>query len=397
MQLSNRVMGIAPSLTLKISAMEKELKAQGRDVVGFGAGEPDFDTPQFIKDAAKTALDKGLTKYTPAEGTKELKEAIAARLNAKYGLSYAPDCITVNNGAKHSLFNVCQAILNPGDECLLPSPYWLTYPELVKMADALPVYVETTEENDFKASVEDLEKALTKKTKALILNSPSNPCGCVYGRQEMQEIADFAVKHGLYVISDEIYDELVYGGREHVSIATLGEEIKERTILVNGMSKAYSMTGWRIGYTASVKELAKAMGSYQSHATSNPNSIAQYASAAALKGPQDFIGEMRHSFEKRRNLMYDMINGIEGLSCRMPDGAFYIMVNISDVIGKTYEGKTITGSLDFSEMLLSATLTAVVPGVAFGADRFVRLSYATSEDKIKKGIERIGEFIEMLG
>lgn len=396
MQLSERVMGIAPSLTLKISAMEKELKGQGRDVVGFGAGEPDFDTPQYIKDAAKTALDKGLTKYTPAEGTKELKEAIAARLASKYGLSYAPDCITVNNGAKHSLFNVCQAILNPGDECLLPSPYWLTYPELIKMAAAVPVYIETTEENDFKAGIADFEKALTKKTKAIILNSPSNPCGCVYNRKELQDIADFAVKNDLSVISDEIYDELIYGGKEHVSIATLGEEIKKRTVLVNGMSKAYSMTGWRIGYTASEKELAKAMGSYQSHATSNPNSIAQYASVAALKGPQNFVEEMRQAFEKRRNLMYDMINGIEGLSCRMPDGAFYIMVNISGVIGKSYEGKTITGSLDFSEMLLSATLTAVVPGVAFGADRFVRLSYATSEEKIKKGIDRIGEFIEML-
>jgi aspartate aminotransferase len=396
MQLSNRVMGIAPSLTLKISAMEKELKGQGRDVVGFGAGEPDFDTPQFIKNAAKAALDKGLTKYTPAEGTKELKEAIAARLLAKNGLSYAPDCITVNNGAKHSLFNVCQAILNPGDECLLPAPYWLTYPELVKMADAVPVYVETTEENGFLASAADLNKALTKKTKALILNSPSNPCGCVYGREELMAIADFAVKNDLYVISDEIYDELIYGGREHVSIASLGEEIKKRTILVNGMSKAFSMTGWRIGYTASEKELAKAMGSYQSHATSNPNSIAQYASVAALKGPQDFIVQMREAFEKRRNLMYEMINAIPGLSCRMPDGAFYIMVNISGVIGRTYEGKPITGSLDFSEMLLSATLTAVVPGVAFGADRFVRLSYATSEEKIKKGIERIGEFIDML-
>lgn len=397
MQLSKRVMGIAPSLTLKITAMSNELKAQGRNVIGFGAGEPDFGTPQFIKDAAKEALDKGLTKYTPSSGTNDLRKAFADRLHAKYGLEYSPKCIIVSNGAKHSLFNACQAVLDPGDECIIPSPYWLTYPELVKMADAVPVFVETYEQNGFKAKIGDLQKAVTKKTKAIILNSPSNPCGCVYNRQELAQIADFALNNNLIVISDEIYDELVYGGKEQTSIATLGEEIKNNTVVVNGLSKTFAMTGWRIGYTASNKEIADAMDSYQSHASSNPNSIAQYASVAAMKGPQDFIAQLRDTFDKRRLLMHQMINSIPGLSASLPDGAFYIMVNLSGVIGKAYEGKEIKGSLDFSETLLAATLTAVVPGIAFGADKYVRLSYATSEENIKKGIERISEFVEMLG
>lgn len=396
MELSKRVMGIAPSLTLKITAMSNELTAQGRNVIGFGAGEPDFTTPQFIKDAAKEALDKGLTKYTPSSGTNDLRKAFADRLYAKYGLEYSPKCIIVSNGAKHSLFNVCQAVLNPGDECIIIAPYWLTYPELVKMADAVPVFVETTEQNGFKVKVEDLQKAVTKKTKAIILNSPSNPSGCVYEKEELIKIAEFALNNHLIVISDEIYDELVYGGKVQTSIATLGEQIKDNTIIVNGLSKTYAMTGWRIGYTASNIKVAEAMDSYQSHAASNPNSIAQYASVAAMKGPQDFIAQLRDTFDKRRLLMHRLLNGIPGLSASLPDGAFYTMLNISGVTGKTYEGKKIKGSLDFSEMLLAATLTAVVPGVAFGADQYVRLSYATSEENIKKGIERIGEFIEML-
>ncbi len=396
MHLSKRVMDIAPSLTLKITALAKELKAQGRDVIGFGAGEPDFDTPQFIKDAAKDALDKGLTKYTPADGIKELKEAVTKRLSVKCGLDYTPDCIVISNGVKHSLFNCCQAVLNKGDECILPSPYWLTYPELIKMADGIPVIVQTKERDGFKAKASDIKKALTKKTRALILNSPSNPCGSVYDKEELEEIAKIAVENDICVISDEIYDELIYGGKKHISIASLGGDIKKLTILVNGMSKTYAMTGWRIGYTASEKVFAKAMGSYQSHAASNPNTIAQYASVTALNGHQDSIGEMRQAFDKRRILMHDMINSINGLCSRLPDGAFYIMLNISGIIGKTFEGRKITGSLDFSEMLLSSTLTAVVPGIAFGADEYVRLSYAVSEDKIKKGMERIGEFVEML-
>ena len=396
MKLSKRVMGIAPSLTLKITAMSNELKAQGRNVIGFGAGEPDFGTPQFIKDAAKEALDKGLTKYTPSSGTNDLRKAFADRLYAKYGLEYSPKCIIVSNGAKHSLFNVCQAVLDPGDECIIPAPYWLTYPELVKMADAVPVFVETYEQNGFKVRIEDLQKAVTKNTKAIILNSPSNPCGCVYEKEELAKIADFALNNNLIVISDEIYDELVYGGKKQISIATLGEKIKNNTVIVNGLSKTFAMTGWRIGYTASNKEIAEAMDSYQSHAASNPNSIAQYASVAAMKGPQDFIAQLRETFDKRRLLMHQMINSVPGLSATLPDGAFYIMMNISGIIGKTYEGKEIKGSLDFSEMLLAATLTAVVPGIAFGADQYVRLSYATSEENIKKGIERIGEFIEIL-
>ncbi len=390
MILSSKAAGIAPSATLKIDAMAKKLKSEGRDVVGFGAGEPDFDTPENIRNAAKKALDMGLTRYTPAAGSLELRRAIAERLADKYGLDYTPDDIVVSNGAKHSLFNVFAAILNPGDEVIIPSPYWVTYPELVKMSDGVPVFVETGQ--SFKVTADEIRAAVTERTKALILNSPSNPCGAVYTREELEAIAEAAAEAGIFVISDEIYDELVYEG-EHVSIASLGGRIKDLTIVVNGMSKTYAMTGWRIGYTASAREIAKVMGAYQSHAASNPNSIAQYASIEALKGPQDEVGKMRDVFDKRRRLLCELINGIDGLSCEMPGGAFYVMMNISKLIGKKYDGIEIKGSLDFSELLLERTLTAVVPGVAFGADGYVRLSYAVSEEHIRKGLERIKEFV----
>lgn len=390
MILSKKAMDIAPSVTLKITALAKKLKSQGRDVVGFGAGEPDFDTPENIKKAAKEALDMGLTRYTPASGSVELRAAIAKRLAEKCGLDYAPEDIVVSNGAKHSLFNIFAAILNSGDEVMIPSPYWLTYPELVLMSDGVPVFIETGD--SFKATADQIRSAITGKTKALILNSPSNPCGAVYTRDELKAIARVAVEAGIFVISDEIYDELIYEG-EHVSIASLGKEIKDLTILVNGMSKTYAMTGWRIGYTASGRELAKVMGAYQSHAASNPNSIAQYASIEALLGPQDQVKHMREVFNKRRMLLCDLINGIDGLSCEVPGGAFYVMMNISKLIGKKYDGIEITGSLAFSELLLEQTLTAVVPGVAFGADDYVRLSYAVSEANIEKGLERIKEFV----
>jgi len=390
MILSNKATRIAPSVTLKITAMAKKLKSEGRDVVGFGAGEPDFDTPENIKNAAKKALDMGLTRYTPASGSPELRAAVAKRLKNKYGLEYAPEDIVVSNGAKHSLFNVFAAILNPGDEVIIPAPYWLTYPELVLMSDGVPVYIETGD--SFKATAEQIRAAITDKTKALILNSPSNPCGSVYTRTELEEIAKVAVEAGIFVVSDEIYDELIYEG-EHVSIASLGKEIKDLTILVNGMSKTYAMTGWRIGYTASVRELAKVMGAYQSHAASNPNSIAMYASIEALEGPQDQVQHMKEVFDKRRKLLSGLINDIDGVSCEVPGGAFYVMMNIKDLIGKKYDGIELTGSLAFSELLLEKTLTAVVPGVAFGADNHVRLSYAVSEENIKKGLERIKEFV----
>lgn len=393
MNLSKKALGVSPSMTLKISAMAKKMKQEGRDVVGFGAGEPDFDTPDYIKNAAKEALDKGLTKYTPASGMPELKAAVAQRFAKKYSLEYAPQDIVVSNGAKHSLFNVFSAILNPGDEVIIPAPYWVTYPELVQMTDGTPVFVET--DNTFKATAKSIKAAMTDKTKALVLNTPSNPCGAVYTEQELKEIADVSVEAGIFVISDEIYDELIYDG-EHVSIASLGQEIKDLTIIVNGMSKTYSMTGWRIGYTASNSELAKIMGAYQSHAASNPNTIAQYASIEALNGSQDDVAKMKAAFEERRMLLCDLINEVEGLSCSVPRGAFYVMMNISKIKGMSYDGIPINSSMEFSELLLKNTLTAVVPGVAFGADDYVRMSYATSNDNIVKGMARIKEFVESL-
>ncbi len=395
MKLSEKALAISPSLTLKITAMAKEMKAEGLDVVGFGAGEPDFDTPQNIKDAAKRALDMGLTKYTPASGTNELKQAICHYLKRHCEISYEPTQIVISNGAKHSLFNSLQAILNPGDEVIIVAPYWLTYPELVKMADGVPVYVDALEENNFEPTRAAIEAAVTPKTKAIIINNPSNPCGCVYSEKTLVEVSDIAKVHDFFIISDEIYGDLTYDGKKHYSIAHISEDAKERTIVVNGLSKSYAMTGWRIGYTACKTEIAKVMGSYQSHATSNPCSIAQYAGIEALTGPQDELVKMREAFNKRRELMVDMINNIDGLSCIKPEGAFYVMLNISALKGKQVDGKEITGSLSFSELLLANKLTAVVPGVAFGADDFVRLSYAISEKQIIKGLTRIAEFAAM--
>ncbi len=393
MELSKKALGVSPSMTLKISAMAKKMKAEGRDVVGFGAGEPDFDTPDNIRKAACEALDKGMTKYTPASGTAELKAAVAERLMKKYGLEYAPSDIVISNGAKHSLFNVFAAILNTGDEVIIPVPYWVTYPELVKMNDGVPVFLQGG--SNFKITAKDIEGAINSKTKALILNTPSNPCGAVYSRQELEDISKVCVKAGIFVVSDEIYDELIYEG-EHVSIASLGSDIKAQTIIINGMSKTYAMTGWRLGYTASSAELAKIMGAYQSHAASNPNSIAQYAGVEALNGPQDTVAMMKAAFDKRRKMLCELINEIEGLSCSIPKGAFYVMMDISKLKGKSFDGIEIKDSLEFAEVLLKNTLTAVIPGIAFGADDYVRLSYATSEQNIQKGMQRIKEFVTAL-
>lgn len=395
MELSKKATAIAPSLTLKIDALSKQMKAEGKDVIGFGAGEPDFPTPTYIKEAAKEALDKDFTRYTPASGMLELKKAVCARYKRKYGLSYAPEQVVISNGAKHSLFNAFQAILNPGDEVIVLSPYWVTYPELVKMADGAPVFVETSAENNFRADAEQIEAAITDKTRAIILNSPSNPCGCVYGRDVLEKIGALAVKHDFYIISDEIYDELNYG-EPITSIATMGEEVRKRTIIVNGMSKAYAMTGWRIGYTLSEASIAKVMGSYQSHATSNPCSIAQYASVAALNGDGTDVTEMVEAFKKRSRLMYKLVNDIPGLSCKLPEGAFYIFVSIKGCIGKSVNGQVIDGSISFAEQLLKEKNVAVVPGIAFGADEYIRLSYATSEENITKGLARIDSFCREL-
>jgi len=396
MQFSKKALAISPSLTLKITAMAKEMKANGQDVVGFGAGEPDFDTPEHIKQAAVRALEMGFTKYTPASGMNELKSAICAFQKRENGLEYENSQIIVSNGAKHSLFNVCQAILNPGDEVIIIAPYWLTYPELVKMADGVPVYVEALEENNFEPLGKDILAAITDKTKAIILNNPSNPCGCVYSWDTLEAVAGIAKEKDIFIISDEIYGELVYDGHKHKSIATVSEDAYERTIIVNGLSKSYAMTGWRIGYTASSKELAKIMSSYQSHATSNPSSISQCAGIEALNGPQDELLEMRKEFNNRRKVIVDMINAIDGVRCNPPMGAFYVMMNISELKGKSVNGRTVNNSVDFTELLLKEKLTAVVPGAAFGADDFVRLSYAISMESIKKGVERIGEFVGML-
>ncbi|SEF46686.1 aspartate aminotransferase [Caloramator fervidus] len=394
MELSKKAKEISSSVTLEITAKAKKMKEEGIDVISFGAGEPDFNTPINIQNAAIEAIKKGLTRYTAASGILELKQAICNKLKEENGLHYDPSQIVISNGAKHSIYNALQAICNPGDEVIVPIPFWVSYPELVKLVDAKPVYVKTSEENDFKYTKEALESAISNKTKAIILNSPNNPTGTVYDIKELEYIAELAIKYDLLIISDEIYEKLVYDNKKHVSIASLGNEIKERTIVINGVSKAYSMTGWRIGYTASNKEIAKLMSNLQSHQTSNPNTIAQYASIEAIKGSQDAVEEMKKEFEKRRNYMVDKINSIEGLSCRKPAGAFYVMVNISKVKGKNIKGYVINNSIDFCNALLEYAKVAAIPGKGFGDDDFIRLSYATSMENIVEGLNRIENFLK---
>ncbi len=391
--LSNKAKGISPSPTLAIDAKFKEMKANGEDVVGFGCGEPDFDTPQHIKDAAITAINNGMTKYTPAAGTLELRKAVAKKFKEENGLDYGPGDIVISNGAKHSLMNAFMAVLNPGDEVIVPTPFWVSYPEMIKLADGVPVLVSASEENDFKVSVEDLKKALTPKTKAMVLNSPSNPTGMVYTEEELKAIADFAVENNIYVISDEIYEHLIYEGK-HTSIAAFNEKIKDLTIVINGVSKTYAMTGWRIGFAAANTRIAKIMANVQSHASSNPNSIAQAATVAALNGDKTEVERMKRHFRKRRDYMVEAINAIDGVSCKMPHGAFYIMMNIKELIGKTYYGKIIKNSDDFAEIFLEIAKVAVVPGSGFGADDYVRWSYATSMDNIVEGVQRLKNFLE---
>jgi aspartate aminotransferase len=394
MELSKKSMSISPSPTLSIDAKYKEMIASGMDVVGFGAGEPDFDTPRHIKDAAIEAINKGFTKYTPASGTLELKKAVCKKLLDDNSLAYAPSDIVISNGAKHSLVNVFSAILNPGDEVIIPAPYWVSYPEMVKLADGVPVILQTTEESGFKFTPKQLKGAITPKTKALILNSPSNPTGMIYTEQELSQIADVAVEHNLFVVSDEIYEKLVYDSNTHCSIASFGEEIKALTIVVNGMSKSYAMTGWRIGYTASRPEIAKIMANVQSHATSNPSSISQAAAVAALNGPQDSIDLMKKKFSSRRDYMVRRINEIPGLSCLNPQGAFYVMMNIKNVLGREIKGKIINSCDEFCAHALEVCRVALVPGSGFGAPGYVRWSYATSMENIKKGLDRIEEFVK---
>lgn len=393
MELSKKAMSISPSSTLAIDAKAKKMKADGIDVIGFGAGEPDFDTPVHIKEAAIKAINEGFTKYTPASGMLELKQAVCRKFKRDNGLDYTPANIVISNGAKHSLVNAFQAICNPGDEVIIPAPFWVSYPEMVKLADGVPVIIQTTEADGFKFTVRQLEAAITPRTKAIVVNSPSNPTGMIYTREELAAVAELAVNKGIYIISDEIYEKLVYDGYQHVSIASVNEKIKDLTILVNGVSKTYAMTGWRVGYTASSAKIAEIMGNVQSHATSNPNSIAQKATLAALDGSQEEVGTMAAEFVKRRDYMVDRINAIEGLSCIKPNGAFYVMMNISKLIGREVNGTVIKGSDDFSDILLEKANVALVPGSGFGTDIHVRLSYATSLKNITEGLNRIEKFL----
>lgn len=393
MILSEKMSNISSSPTLAIDAKFKKMKADGIDVVGFGTGEPDFDTPDHIKMAAINAITAGFTKYTPASGTMDLRKAVAQKLENDNGVTYAPTDIVISNGAKHALVNAFYAILNDGDEVLIPKPFWVSYPEMVRIAGGVPKFIETTEDTKFKFSAADFEAAITSKTKAIVLNSPSNPTGMVYSEEELKSIADVAVKHNIFVVSDEIYEKLVYGTARHVSIASFGEDIKKLTIIINGVSKSYAMTGWRIGYTASAPEIAKIISNVQSHASSNPCSISQAAALAAISGPQEMVEAMRQEFKVRRDYMVERINSIPGVSCINPDGAFYVFMSIKDLLGKEIKGKVINNADEFCEWLLECSKVALVPGTGFGADGYVRWSYATSMQNIKEGLDRLEDFL----
>lgn len=394
MNLAQRALGISPSPTLSIDAKAKKMISQGQDVINFGVGEPDFDTPQHIKDAAIEALRKGVTKYTAVAGTDQLKQAIVNKFKQDNGLEYQPGQIVVSCGAKHSLYNAFQVLCQPGDEVILPAPYWVSYLEQIKLAGAQPVIVPTRQENDFKLTVAELEAAITPRTRLIILNSPSNPTGSVYTRPELAALGEVLVKHRIAIISDEIYEKLLYDGLEHVSIAALSPELKELTVVINGVSKAYAMTGWRIGYAAAPPAVAKAMADLQSHSTSNPTSIAQAASVAALTGTQQPLQEMLVEFHRRRDFMLEKIRQIPGVRCRQPGGAFYLFPDVSSYFGKSYRGRVVQSASDLADLLLEEARVALVPGVAFGDDRFIRLSYATSMEKIAQGLERIAALLE---
>ena len=394
--ISKRAKAIKPSPTLAMAAKAKAMKAQGIDVVDFGVGEPDFDTPENVKQAGIKAIQSGFTKYTPAGGTDELRDAVVDKLKKDNGLAYERPQVLISCGAKHSLYNIAEALFDPGDEVIIPSPYWVSYPDQVILNDAVPVIVETTEQEGFRISAAKLEKAITKRTKAIVLNSPSNPTGLAYDRKTLEEIAAVAVKHRIYVISDEIYEKLVYDGFTHISIASLNPEIKELTIVVNGVSKSHAMTGWRIGFAAGPRDVITAMANIQSQSTSNPASISQKAALEALRGPQDFLPVMNAEFDKRRKYMVERLNRMKGVSCMLPVGAFYAFPNVSKLYGKSAGGKTVKNSADLAAYLLEAAKVALVSGDSFGADAYIRLSYATSMEIIKKGMDRIEEAVNAL-
>ncbi|MBE7086289.1 MAG: pyridoxal phosphate-dependent aminotransferase [Clostridiales bacterium] len=392
-RIARRMSVISPSLTLAISAKAKAMKQAGEDVVSFGVGEPDFNTPENIIAAAKKALDEGQTKYTPSSGLLSLRKAICEKFKKDNGLDYEPSQIIVSNGAKHSIFNACYAVLDEGDEVIIPQPYWLTYPEVVKVCGGVPVYLNCKKENKYKFTAEELKAVITPKTKMLIFNSPSNPTGAVYDETEVREIAKVCEEAGIFVLADEIYEKLCYNGVKPFSIAKCSEKMKDLTITVNGVSKTYAMTGWRIGYLAAPADIAKAIDSFQSHATSNASSISQYATLEALRSPEEDVQAMVQVFDGRRTKLLKLISQIDGVQAIEPDGAFYVMLVIGGLYGKSYKGKRIENSVDFADALLEGEKVATVPGVSFGADDCVRLSYALGEAEMEEGLKRIARFV----
>ena len=397
MELSRKAMEIKPSSTMAISAKAAQMKADGVDIVTFGAGEPDFDTPAHIRQAAIDAIENGQTRYTPAAGTPALRQAVCDKLKRDNGLDYEPAQVIISNGAKHSLMNTFLAILNEGDEVIIPAPFWLSYSEMVKIAGGVPVIIHTKKENHFMMTQKELEEAYTEKTKAVVLTSPSNPTGMVLSKEDLEMIAAFAVSHDIFVVSDEIYEKLIYEEeKQHISIASLGKEIYDRTIVINGVSKSYAMTGWRIGFTAAPLAIAKLMASLQSHMASNPNSIAQAATVAALNGPQACVAEMCVEFKKRRDYIFEREEAIPMLTALKPEGAFYLFVDVSGTYGKSYEGQTIHSAADFATVLLDKKYVAVVPCADFGMPDYIRLSYASSMEQIKKGMDRMEEMVKAL-
>jgi aspartate aminotransferase len=396
MRISQRARNLVPSATLAIGAKARQMQADGIDVIGFAQGEPDFDTPAHIKEASIQATRDGFTKYTATGGINELKDAVVTKLKRDNGLTYSRNQVLVSCGGKHSLYNVFQALLDPGDEAIVPAPYWVSFPEQVKLCDATPVIVHASEAQGFRLSRQVLEPAVTARTKIVVLNSPSNPTGAALSRTELEGIAALAVERGFTLVSDETYEALVYDGFQHVSIASLGDAVYARTVVVNSMSKAYAMTGWRLGYAAGPAEVIKAMDGLQGQMTSNPTSFAQRGAVAALTGSQEPTQRMREEFAKRRRYIVDRLNRMPGIRCHSPEGAFYVFPNVSDLYGKRHGDTTIANSTEFSAFLLDAARIAVVPGVEFGSDQHIRISYATALDKIQQGMDRMAAAISGL-
>jgi aspartate aminotransferase len=393
--IADRLKKVAPSLTLAIDAKAKQMIKDGIDLVGFGAGEPDFNTPENIKEAGINAIKANKTRYTAASGMLELKTAVAEKFQKDNGLEYKPSSIVISCGAKHSLYNAFMSIINPGDEVIIFSPYWVSYEEQVKIADGVPVFVKLDEKRNFEIDFDLLKSKITKKTKAMVINSPSNPTGGVLSEASLKKLADIALQNKIYVISDEIYEKLIYNGKKHISIASFSKEVKAQCIVINGVSKAYAMTGWRIGYLAADdKEIVSAISNLQSHSTSNPATMTQIAAIEALKTPESVIQAMVTEFDRRRKHILERVRAIKGLTCVEPDGAFYVLPNFSAFNGKTIKGRKINGSLDLADMLLNEAKVAVVPGIAFGCDDHFRMSYATSMQNIDKGLDRIAEILK---